>query len=112
LLGLNDAVRKALEDIMNLHGLVEQTPFYKQGLEQGLEKGLEQGLEKGLEQGLEKGRVRGKAEAVLRVLEARGLAVDDDSRQRILGCQDPARLDRWLTASVTCASTGELLASP
>jgi len=116
LLGLSDAVRKALEDIMNLHGLVEQTPFYKQGLEQGLEKGLEQGLEKGLEkgleQGLEKGRVRGKAEAVVRVLEARGLALDDDSRQRILGCQDPARLDRWLTASVTCASTGGLLASP
>ena len=54
---------------------------------------------------------QGMAGAVLRVLEARP-ARRRHSRQRILACTDAARLDRWLTAAVSCASVDALLALP
>ncbi len=50
----------------------------------------------------------GKAEAVLSVLEARGLEATEDDRQRILSCSDLATLERWLRQVMTAASVSEL----
>jgi hypothetical protein len=59
------------------------------------------------------GRAEGRAEAlvesVLRVLEARGLALNEVERGRILAERDAPRLARWLVAAVTCGSVSELL---
>src|SRR5262249_19527301 len=40
------------------------------------------------------GRAEGKAEALLAVLAARGLAVTEDERSKLLACTDAAKLDR------------------
>jgi len=55
--------------------LLEQTPFYKDVLEEGMEKGREEGIEKGMEKGAESG--------ILTVLAARFGAVSDRLSERI-----------------------------
>jgi len=57
------------------------------------------------------GEARGKAEAILSVLESRGLAVSADQRQEILRCADLACLDRWPRRAALAASTAEVIAS-
>jgi hypothetical protein len=51
-----------------------------------------------------------KAESILSVLEARGLEVDEELRQRILACTDLDVLDRWLKKAAVVASAGEVVA--
>jgi hypothetical protein len=53
-----------------------------------------------------------KADAILRVLEARGVAVNAAQREEILACRDLARLDRWLSRAVVAASSAEVLSEP
>ena len=55
---------------------------------------------------------RGRAESVLVVLEARGIAVTDEQRQEILGCRDLDRLNGWLRRAALAASADELMAEP
>lgn len=59
---------------------------------------------------IRKREARGKAEAILSVLEARGIAVSAPQRQEILRCADAARLDRWLRRAALAASTEGVLA--
>jgi Uma2 family endonuclease len=59
-------------------------------------------------EGRAEGLTRGKAEALLAVLAARGIAVGDAERMQILGEQDPRQLDRWLAGAATCAAATEL----
>ena len=63
-------------------------------------------------EGREEGIGRGKAEAVVAVLEARGVPLDRGDRDRILGEQDLARLERWIVRAIACTSAAELLAEP
>ncbi len=55
-------------------------------------------------------RNEAKAKAVLTVLEARGLAVSEDVRRRILSCDDQPKLERWLRKAVTAMSADEAVA--
>jgi hypothetical protein len=57
-----------------------------------------------------RGEARGKAEAIAKVLEARGLVVSEAHRKRLLGEQDTATLDRWLLASLSISRVTELWA--
>ncbi|HEV2856103.1 MAG TPA: hypothetical protein VHC97_25165 [Thermoanaerobaculia bacterium] len=52
---------------------------------------------------------RGEARAILKVLEARGIAVSEAQAQEILGCRDLDRLDRWLRRAIQVSSAGELM---
>jgi hypothetical protein len=56
----------------------------------------------------DEGRAQGRAEDILVVLEARGLDVPDEIRERIAGCDDPDLLRRWLTRAVTAPSAEEI----
>jgi hypothetical protein len=56
----------------------------------------------------EKGRAAEKAADVLDVLDARGLAVSTDQRERIVSCADLDVLKTWLRRAVTAATTDEL----
>jgi hypothetical protein len=56
-----------------------------------------------------KHRAEGKAQAVVAVLEGRGLPVSDDERKAIVACRDTERLDRWLAIAGTAASAAEIL---
>jgi predicted transposase/invertase (TIGR01784 family) len=62
--------------------------------------------------GRTEGRVEGSAHAVLTVLRARGIAVPDAARERILAEKDPARLERWLEKAAVAASVGEVIDDP
>ena len=55
--------------------------------------------------GVARGEAKGKAESVLTVLAARGIAVSEAVRGRILSCNDVATLDAWVRRAVV-ASTG------
>jgi hypothetical protein len=57
-------------------------------------------------------RTETRAGAVLTVLRARGIAVPDAARERILAQKDADRLECWLEKAVFAASIGEVLDEP
>jgi hypothetical protein len=58
--------------------------------------------------GLQDGRAEGETKAVLTVPEARGIAVPEDVRARVMDCTDPARLEEWIRRAVTVTDAREL----
>jgi hypothetical protein len=58
------------------------------------------------ERGVGEGKARGKAEALLKFLALRGLAISDVQRCRILECADATTIDGWLDRAL---SVDELL---
>ncbi len=76
-----------------------------------LRAGYDQGVQHGEARGEARGKARGKAESVLTVLLARGIAVSDVERARILACTDVETLDCWLALAATAANVAELFRS-
>jgi hypothetical protein len=111
-----EAARRALEAIMKSGTYEYQSEFVRRFVAQGLAKGEKQGLQKGLQQGRQEGRQEGQQEgllegeqrALLKVLEARGLKVEEAARRRLLECTELAQLERWLSKAVTVQSVEEL----
>ena len=62
--------------------------------------------------GRAEGRAGGIAESILKVLEARGVAVSPAQREEIVRCSDLDRLDRWLLRAALASSTDELTSEP
>ena len=52
------------------------------------------------------------ARALLTVLRARGIAVPDAARERILAQKDPERLERWLEKAVVANSLSAIFDEP
>ncbi|HEU4534929.1 MAG TPA: hypothetical protein VFS00_12455, partial [Polyangiaceae bacterium] len=65
---------------------------------------------KGRAEGRAEGEVKGKADALLAVLEVRGLAITAEQRARIVECTDLAQLDTWVRRAVTVGATSRLFA--
>jgi predicted transposase/invertase (TIGR01784 family) len=61
-------------------------------------------------EGRTEGRTEEAAQAVLAVLQARGVAVPDAARDRILGEKDLVSLQRWLVKAATAVSIAEVVA--
>ncbi len=80
--------------------------------EEAREEGREQGRKEGQELARKEGQKQGHADALLTVLRARGIAVPDTERARILTEDDPDRLKRWLERAVVAASLAEVLHEP
>ncbi len=91
---LNAAARRALETMMK--GYEYQTDFAK----------------KYVAQGRTEGRTEEAAHALLTVLRARGFAVPDAVRERILAQKDPERLERWLEKAVVAVSVAAVIDEP
>jgi hypothetical protein len=53
-----------------------------------------------------------RASDVLTVLRARGIAVPDTARDRILAQKDPKRLERWLERASVAPSVAEVIDDP
>jgi predicted transposase YdaD len=68
----------------------------------------DEGREEGWREGLTEGQARGRAEDVLRILAARGIAVDEEARQRILSCRDLATLDQWFDRALNATNLSDL----
>jgi hypothetical protein len=60
--------------------------------------------------GKAEGEAKGEADAVLRVLAARGIDVPDDARARILECSDLDQLRTWVSRAATATSLPDLFA--
>jgi hypothetical protein len=58
------------------------------------------------------GRAEAKAEDILKVLEARGIAMSEAQRQEIMRCHDLAQLDRWLVQAARASSIDEITPEP
>lgn len=69
-----------------------------------------QGIEEGRAEGLAEGRADGQARAILQILGKRGIAVDDDSRERIVSCTDLDILGAWLDRSLSATQVSDLFA--
>ncbi|HXU33386.1 MAG TPA: hypothetical protein VN851_22690 [Thermoanaerobaculia bacterium] len=57
-----------------------------------------------------KGEARGTAEAILKILAARGVAVNQTQREEILRCSDVPRLSRWVVRASLATSAEEVTA--
>ena len=88
----NQAMRAALEELMLPNGYQFQSDFAKK----------HQAI------GRSEGKAEGKAEGIIRVLEARKLALAPEQHARILSCTDLELLDEWLTRAATATATDEL----
>jgi hypothetical protein len=84
------AVRQALKGLMT-------TVFPRDDFIDGL-----------LDQGRAEGEARGEAKMLLRVLAARGFAVPDEVRERVVGCTDTEQLEAWADRAVTARSVTEV----
>ncbi|MFF3783410.1 hypothetical protein [Streptomyces sp. NPDC001933] len=60
------------------------------------------------DEGRAEGRVEGRVEGLLLVLEARGIALADEARERITSCDDPQLLRQWLNRAATAATIEEV----
>lgn len=79
------------------------------GIAEGRATGIAEGRATGLAEGRATGLAEGKAEALLAVLNARGLPVTDAQRARLAALTDLGELDRLLRAAVSARSVDELL---
>lgn len=103
---LNAAARRELEAIMK--GYEYQTDFAKKYVAQGRMEGRTEGRTEGRLEG----RTEEAAQALLTVLRARGFAVPDVVRERILAQKDRERLERWLEKAVVAASVAAVIDEP
>jgi predicted transposase YdaD len=71
----------------------------------------EEGRREGRAEGEAKGRAEGKAQAILAVLEARGLAITDAQRAAVVGCTDVEQLERWVRQAATVKTAEALFAA-
>ncbi|WP_437812862.1 hypothetical protein [Sorangium sp. So ce1078] len=99
---LNAAARRTLEAMMK-SGYEFQSEFARSYVAKGVEKGREQGRQQGI--------LEAKAQAVLAFLEARGLEVPAEVRERVLASTDLAELDRWIRRAAAVTDARELLAT-
>lgn len=59
----------------------------------------------------DQGIAEGKAEAILRLLDARGVATSAEQRQQVISCTDPAHLDLWFDRAITATTAAEVFTS-
>jgi hypothetical protein len=65
-------------------------------------------VEKIHDQGIAEGEAKGKAEAVLKLLDARQLAPSREQRQQVTSCTDAAQLDLWFDRAITAGTAAEV----
>lgn len=96
LLHLSAAARTALEGEMDLKDYEYQSEFARKYMSRGRAEGRAEG------------ELEAKADAVLTVLEARGLAVTPAVRERIAATTELPVLQHWLVRAATVASTDDI----
>ncbi|MFF9566604.1 hypothetical protein [Streptomyces sp. NPDC014685] len=64
--------------------------------------------DEGRAEGRAEGLVKGQAEGLLLILEARGIAVTDEIREKIGNCDDSRLLLQWLNRAATATTADEV----
>ncbi|MEU9092501.1 hypothetical protein [Streptomyces sp. NPDC048428] len=60
------------------------------------------------DEGRAQGRAEGHADSLLLLLDVRGIALTDETREQISTCQDPQLLRHWLQRAATATTTEEV----
>ncbi|WP_433473777.1 hypothetical protein ACQPZP_33965 [Spirillospora sp. CA-142024] len=87
------AARKILEDTVDIKNYEWQSDFAKSHIAEGRAKG----------------EAEGKVRALLILLDARGIAVPNDVRERVSNCTDIHQLDRWIRRAAVVNTAEEFL---
>ena len=95
---------------MGLQSMPE-SPAFKALREELEARGEARGKAEGEARGKAEGETRGRCAALLAVLDARKITVDEAGRARIESTRDGAQLDRWLRRAVIVTSLTELFAA-
>lgn len=124
------AIHEILEDIMQQH---QQRPDEEDGIgyeatmeilldlrkrceQEGRRKGQAEGLVEGLARGEAEGKaaeaLRSRADLLLRLLERRGLEVDEAAVKRIQECRSRARLDQWFDRAIEASRISQVFVPP
>jgi hypothetical protein len=102
---LPDAAKRHLEGLVSTH-----TDETKSEFMQFLDSLAAKRAAEAEALGEARGEARGEAKAVITVLEARGVTVSGEDRERIVGCADPVLLDVWVRRAITAATVDDLFA--
>ena len=95
-ISLGEAARRAFEDLMANGSYEYQSDFHRKADALGRAKGRAEG------------EAKGEATALLTFLDARGIHVGDEHKERIQACTDLDVLQRWIRRAATAASADEL----
>lgn len=71
-------------------------------------EGRRRGFAEGKQEGFAEGTAAGRADALIAILDARGIALASADRTRILGERDPDVLARWTVRAATCTDVAQL----
>ncbi|GLZ12241.1 hypothetical protein Acsp04_24760 [Actinomadura sp. NBRC 104425] len=85
-----------------------ESRWYSETARAWIAEGKAQGIAEGKAQGIAEGEAVGEAKSVLLILEARGITVTDEQRQRVLTCTDLQQLETWVRRAATISSADEL----
>ncbi|MFF1923245.1 hypothetical protein ACFVW8_22070 [Streptomyces sp. NPDC058221] len=77
------------------------TSFYKSFMSEEIR-------DEGRAQGKTQGRAEGRAEGLLLIIEARGITLTDETREKITTCTDPHLLHQWLQRAATATTAEEV----
>jgi hypothetical protein len=109
---LLEKVLDSLSDPRRLTGMVEELEAKAQLAEANAKQAAARAKQAKAETEQAKARAElataGLREGVLAVLVARGIACPDDARARLLSCDDPAVLQRWLARATSVGSAADV----
>ena len=91
-----EAVRRALEDEMQLRNYEYKSDFARKYYGQGVTDGEA------------RGEARGLARSIFALASARGLLLTAAQREHVSACTDPATLERWLVQAATANRPSEI----
>jgi hypothetical protein len=64
-----------------------------------------------VQQGLQQGAAQAKSEAVLKIIDARAIAVTAEQRNQVSSCTDIAQLDEWLDSALAADTAADIFKS-
>nr|VFJ95303.1 MAG: Putative restriction endonuclease [Candidatus Kentron sp. LFY] len=95
-----EAHRITLKNLLQRKGYQDLEAVLREGARKGKVEGKTEGKAEGRAEGKAEGKLEGRlaalVDALFRVLAARSLDTDDQTRARIRDCRDPEQLDTWL----------------
>jgi hypothetical protein len=102
--GLNAAATAALEALMGYKGYEYQSDFAKKYFGEGVAAGRAEGVAAGRAEG-----VAGLIDALLALMAARALTLDEAQLLRIRACNDLGTLQAWVTRAARASTVAEVL---
>lgn len=107
-----EAGKRQLEENMSADTLEDAKSELAWCIEEAVDDAHAAGEAKGRRVGLAFGKslgcIEGKVEAVLTVLETRGIDIPNEAREHITGCSSTWRLSEWVRRAATADSVNDL----